>query len=80
MPPLDTTPEAQKIWDNLWQNLSLQERFKKGLELTDLSHALLLAGFRSRYPDLSEEELKKKIIRQIYHVSIETIPGHEIGA
>lgn len=72
MPPLDTTPEAQRIYDDLWRNLSPQERFQKGLDLIDLSRALLFAGFRSRYPDLSEEELVNVIIKRLYNFSPDT--------
>ena len=70
MIPSDTNLKVQQRFDELWQNLSLEERFIKGLEWTVLSREILLAGFRARFPNLSENQLRTKLAQELYSISI----------
>lgn len=63
---MDTTPEMQKHYDELWCNLTEEQRFLRGLDLICLCQQMLFAGYQSRYPDLSLIELKKIIIKAEY--------------
>lgn len=69
MKMLDTTIETQKKYDELWQKLSAEERFLKGLKLIDLSHKMLRAGFKARFPQLTKTQLNKKMIEQLFNSS-----------
>lgn len=66
MPPSDTKPQMQQVYDQLWQKLSLEDRFLKGLEWIQFNRELLLAGLRSRHPNLSEEEIRQKLLQDLY--------------
>ena len=68
MTPSDTKPKVQQHFDELWQNLSLEERFLKGLEWTNLSREMLLAGFRTRFPHLSEDQIRQKLAQELYGI------------
>lgn len=70
MPPLDTNPDLQKMYDDLWKNLSLQERFRKGMILISQSRLMMWIGFRQRYQSLPESELKKIFVKKIYNLEI----------
>lgn len=48
----DTSPEMQKYYGELWQKLSFEERFLKGLQWIQFNREFLLAGIRSRFPPL----------------------------
>lgn len=66
MIPSDTTNAIQKKYDEMWRKLSPEQRFIKGLQLIHLSRQMLLAGFKARFPELSEQELKERIVQQVY--------------
>lgn len=68
MPPSDTKTSVQKIYDDLWRRLSMEERFQKGLEWISMNRQLLLAGIRARHPHFSEEELRQELMREVYPV------------
>lgn len=69
MPPCDTPPEVQRQFDELWQRLSPEERFVRGLELIRVSRKMFLAGLRARLPQASEKELRQKMIQLLYNLS-----------
>jgi len=46
-------------------DLDLQDRLKKWAEATALSLELLEAAIRKDFPDLSEEELRLKVIERL---------------
>lgn len=62
----DTSPEAQKYHDSLWQKLTCEERFLKGLQWTHLNRELLIAGLRARNPHFTEEELRTALRQELY--------------
>ncbi len=64
----DTPSEVQKRYDRLWRNLSLEERFLSGLSLIRASREMLIAGLKSRFPNLSEKELRQRLLQQIYKI------------
>jgi len=68
----DTNPEVQKRYDELWRKLTMEERFVKGLQLVKLSRALILAGIRSRNPQLSEQDVLKELRQQLYSGALHT--------
>jgi len=62
----DTHPDVERHFDELWRNLSMEERFRKGIVWIQWSRALLLAGLRARFPDFSEEQIRKKLAQELY--------------
>lgn len=42
-----------------------EQRLMKAFELTEFARALFVAGLRSRYPDASEEEIRKMAAQRL---------------
>ncbi len=66
MKPADTAPKIKKYHDALCRNLSMEERFIKGLQWIQASRVLMLAGIRARHPHFTEEEIRKKLLQDLY--------------
>ncbi len=54
-----------KIYIKILRNMSPQKRLLKAFELSDFSKKLFIHGLKNRFPDLSDEELKKLLIERI---------------
>ena len=62
----DTSPDMQKKYDELLKGLSPEDRFLKGMSFIAFCHSCLIAGFKAKFPELSEKDLKRTIIEQVY--------------
>lgn len=64
MKPLssDTTPEAQQKRFELLRRLSPERRLALAFELTDTVRQLVLADLQHRFPQASEEEIRRRFI------------------
>ena len=66
MKPSDTSPKMQKHYDELWQRLSCEERFLKGLQWIQFNREFLLAGIRARFPHFTETEVRQELRHELY--------------
>ena len=62
----DTATEMQQEYDRRWRALSPEDRFLKGLALIHASRQMLIAGIRSRQPNLTGEELNRVLLETLY--------------
>lgn len=59
---LDTTPEAQQMMFELLRRMPAWKRLALTCELIQTTRSLMLAGLRSRFPEASEEEIRRRFI------------------
>lgn len=52
-----------KIYIRVLRQMSPEKRLLKAFELSEFAKGLFIHGLRKRYPDLSEEKLKKIILK-----------------
>ena len=62
---LDTTPEAQQMHFELMRQLPGWKRLALACEITQALRLLVLADIRCRYPDASDEELRRRFIARV---------------
>ncbi len=55
--PLDTSPEAWERSLESIRRMSMAEKFKRTMELSDMVRSLARAGVRRQYPEASEDEI-----------------------
>jgi len=67
MQPLspDTTPEAQEKQFELLRRMPVWKRLALTCELIQASRKLMLADLHRRFPQASEEELRRKLIARL---------------
>lgn len=66
MSALDTTPAAAALHEESYRELGMAGRFRIALELSDLTHALALAGMKRRHPDWTDEEARHRLAELLY--------------
>jgi hypothetical protein len=59
----DTTPEAEKLWRELWAAQPPERRLECALKMFDTAKAIVLSSFP---PNLTERERKKTLIERFY--------------
>ncbi|MGH9524165.1 MAG: hypothetical protein ACRD3E_16705 [Terriglobales bacterium] len=64
--PLDTSPEAAAVQEQILARMTTAERLKLALELSDSIREVALAGLRYRHPEWNEEQLKRELLRVWY--------------
>jgi hypothetical protein len=64
--PLDTTAAAAELQLEAYRAMGLADRLKIALELSDLTHALAVAGIRRQDPECSEEEARRRLAERLY--------------
>jgi hypothetical protein len=60
----DTSPEARRVLYDLYRQMPLGRRLELVLDMCDTGRLLALAGLRMRYPDATDEELRRLWARQ----------------
>jgi hypothetical protein len=67
MQPLspDTTPEAQQKQFELLRRLPVWKRLALTCELIQATRKLMLADLRRRFPQATEEELRRRLIARL---------------
>ncbi len=67
MKPLspDTTPQIQHKHYELMRNLSLERKLLMAFALTDATRQLVLADLKYRFPQASEEEIRRRFIARV---------------
>ena len=53
----DTTPEARRVLCDFYRGMSLAQKLRLVFEIQEIDQYLITAGLRTRYPDVSEEEI-----------------------
>ena len=64
--PSDTSPEAAAIQAEIFRRMTPEERLRIALELSEEMRNIALSGLRSRHPEMSEEQLKREMMRIMY--------------
>lgn len=59
--PADTSPEAWAIMEEGIRAMAPEDRVRRALALTILTHQVALAGIRERYPDETPREHKLRL-------------------
>jgi hypothetical protein len=57
----DTTPEAERVQIQILRSMPSWERFKLINDMIVTSRKLALAGLRERFPNASEQELRRRL-------------------
>ena len=67
MKPLspDTTPDAQRKHFELMAQLSPEQRLSLAFALTDATRQLILADLRHRFPDATDDEIRRRFIARV---------------
>lgn len=67
MKPLspDTTPNAQQVHFELMRQLPDWKRLRLAFDLTQAGRQLVLSDIRCRYPDVTDEELRRRFIARV---------------
>ncbi len=60
----DTSPEAQRVQDDIYRRMSPAQKLRLVFELQEIGKHLVMAGLRTRYPQASEEEIRHLWARQ----------------
>ena len=61
----DTTPEAQQMVFELMRSMPVGKRLMLACELIQATRMLMLADLRRRFPQASEEELRRRLIARL---------------
>jgi hypothetical protein len=64
--PSDTSPDAAAIQQEIFRRMTPEQRLRIALELSEEMRNIALSGLRSRQPELTEEELKREMLRIMY--------------
>ncbi|MBA7646024.1 hypothetical protein ES703_53785 [subsurface metagenome] len=57
--------DSHREYIKIIRKLTPEERLKKCFELNELTKQLFLTGLKNRFPDLSQEEIKKLYLKRI---------------
>jgi hypothetical protein len=61
--PLDTSPEVERIQNEIFRKMAPARRLQLAIELTQTSRKLLAAGVRHRHPEYNDEQVRLAAIR-----------------
>ncbi|HEX9388806.1 MAG TPA: hypothetical protein VF918_20945 [Anaerolineales bacterium] len=57
----DTDPKMEALQIKLWRQASPTQKMQMLAQLNASAHILAMTGLRSRYPQASEDELRRKL-------------------
>ena len=57
----DTTPEAERVIIELARATPVWRKFEQVAETTETCRAFAMAGLRERYPEATQEELRRRL-------------------
>jgi len=61
--PLDTSPEVERIQNEIFRKMTPARRLQLAIELTETSRKLLATGVRRRHPEYDDERVRLAVIR-----------------
>lgn len=62
---MESINDSHREYIKIIRRLTPEERLKKCFELNELTKKLFLTGLKNRFPDLSQEEIKKLYLKRI---------------
>lgn len=62
----DTTPEAERVLIEIARAMPGPKKIDQVFDLIELVRSFSMAGLRSRHPEASEEELKKRLAALVF--------------
>jgi hypothetical protein len=66
----DTTRSAAELQDDIHRQFSPAERLDMTIEMSEFARSLSRAGLRSRRPELTETEVDREMLKQLYGVTL----------
>jgi uncharacterized protein (DUF1786 family) len=69
--PADTTPEALVIEYKILSCLSMEDKAQMTFELSDNIRDTVAAGIRAMYPEYSDRQFRRELIRRMHGIDIE---------
>ena len=66
----DTTSKAEALQQAIFSRMSGEDRLLVAMNLSDEIRDITLAGFKSRHPQVPEEELWPLFFREIHRIEI----------
>ena len=66
MRPLDTSPEAAAVQQEIVARMTPAQRLRLASEMSKSVRNLALAGLRHRHPDWNEDQLSRELLRIMY--------------
>lgn len=66
----DTARSAAELQDDIHRRFSPAERLDMTIEMSEFARSLSRAGLRSRRPELTETELDREMLKQLYGVTL----------
>lgn len=61
--PLDTSPEVERIQNEIFRKMTPERRLQLAIELTQTSRKLLATGVRQRHPEYDDAQVRLAVIR-----------------
>lgn len=62
----DTSPEAERVLIELAREMPDWKKIEQVFSMIETARAFAMSGLRSRYPEASEEELKKRLAALVF--------------
>lgn len=62
---MESINDSHREYIKIIKRLTPEERLKKCFELNELTKQLFLTGLKNRFPNLSQEEIKKLYLKRI---------------
>ena len=66
----DTTPEARKRQNAIFERLSGEEKVRLAMAFSDTVRDIAWAGFRRRHPSVSEEMLRTLFLQEVHGMEL----------
>ena len=63
---LDTDPETERLLIELSRNRPIWKQFKQVGALNRMTRAFAMAGIRQRYPEATEEEVRRRLAAVLF--------------
>jgi len=63
---LDTDPETEKILIELSRTMPVWKKFRQVGALNRMTRAFAMAGIRQRYPEATEEEVRRRLAAVLF--------------
>ncbi len=58
---MDTSPEAEAVLIEGYRRMTLKQKFEQVERLNRMGRALAMSGLRRRYPEASEEQIRRRL-------------------
>ena len=73
----DTTPEAEKRQQEIFERLSGEEKVRLAMALSNNVRDIAWDGFLRRHPEVSEETLRVMFLEEVHGIELPGRPGSQ---